>query len=124
MEFYGWYVVFLSLNSSLSGFINTTPILNLEKDVKGNGTYDYSVTEDGLYSISNYIDAKDSTSHESNAGIIINNKTLQKNKCVGSYAVSSASMVIPLKTGDVIGFFYAISNNVTDKQNILLYKLF
>ena len=113
-----------NLNNSLSRFINTTPILNLTKDVTGSGTYDYTVTENGLYSISNYIDPKGATSHESNAAIIINNKTFQKNKCAGAYATSSVSIVIPLKTGDIIKFSYGVSDNVTDDQNILLYKLF
>ena len=112
------------INSSLSGFINTTPILNFNQDVKGSGDYSYTVIEDGLYSITNYVDPKGSTSHESNAAISINNITLQRNKCSGYYAVSSVSMVIPLKAGDVIEFSYAISGDVTDTQKILLYKLF
>ena len=113
-----------NINNSLSGFINTTPILNNTQDVTGDGNYSYTVTEDGLYSITNFISPKASTTHDLNVGITINDTPLQNNKYNGEYASSSSSMVIPLKANDVIKFTYGISNNATDTQKILLYKLF
>ena len=111
------------VNNSLGGFSNTTPILNLERDVTGNGSYDYTVSEDGLYSIINIVSAKNSTSHETNSILRINDVTIQMAKFSGYYSVSSTSAVIPLKAGDVIRYGYGISTG-TDMQRVLLYKLF
>ena len=112
------------INSSLSGFINTTPILNFEQEVTGEGNYSYTVTEDGLYSITNSIVPKDSTHHEANSSIVMNEKTIQQNKCVGNYPFASTSIVVPLKAEQVIGLSYGISAGATDEQRILMYKLF
>ena len=112
------------LYESLGGFINTTPILELERTVSGNGTYNYTVTENGLYSIINYITPSGSTVHDSNSMIYINGICLQQIKYTGYYAGSSTSVVVPLKVGDVIGLGHGISDNITDRQKILVYKLF
>ena len=104
-------------------FSNTTPILNLERDVTGNGSYDYTVTENGLYSIINLVGTRVQTSHDSNSMISINDFLLQHVKYSGYYAFSSTSVVIPLKAGDVIKYGYGISTG-TDMQRVLLYKLF
>ena len=108
----------------MGGFSNTTPILNLERDVTGNGSYDYTVSEDGLYSIINIVSAKNSTSHDTNSMLRINDVTIQMAKFSGYYSVSSTSAVIPLKAGDVIGYGYGIGGNLTDMQQLSLYKLF
>ena len=107
----------------MGGFSNTTPILNLERNVTGNGSYDYTVTENGLYSIINLVASGVQTSHDSNSMIYINDSLLQHVKCSAYYAVSSTSVVIPLKAGDVIKYGYGISMG-TDIQRVLLYKLF